>query len=128
MANASAEMKAKADIFHALHQAPGAFIIPTPWDRGTALILAHLGFKALATTSMGYAFSIGQRDNSLTREQTLANARHRGGDRPSGERGSGKWFWRQARGRGGNHPALGGDGNLRRLDRRCQRSRRHANL
>jgi 2-methylisocitrate lyase-like PEP mutase family enzyme len=36
MANASAEMKAKADIFHALHQAPGAFIIPNPWDRGTA--------------------------------------------------------------------------------------------
>ncbi|MEO7054316.1 MAG: isocitrate lyase/phosphoenolpyruvate mutase family protein [Rhizomicrobium sp.] len=74
MANASAEMKAKAEAFHALHQAPGAFIIPNPWDRGTARILAHLGFKALATTSMGYAFSIGQRDNSLTREQTLANA------------------------------------------------------
>ncbi len=48
MANASAEMKAKADIFHALHQAPGAFIIPNPWDRGTARILAYLGFKALA--------------------------------------------------------------------------------
>ena len=74
MANASAEMKAKADAFHALHHAPEAFIIPNPWDRGTARILAHLGFKALATTSMGYAFSIGQRDNSLTREQTLANA------------------------------------------------------
>jgi 2-methylisocitrate lyase-like PEP mutase family enzyme len=74
MAIAPAKMKAKADIFHALHHAPGAFIIPNPWDRGTARILAHLGFKALATTSMGYAFSIGQRDNSLTREQTLANA------------------------------------------------------
>jgi 2-methylisocitrate lyase-like PEP mutase family enzyme len=74
MANASAEMKAKAEAFHALHQAPGIFIIPNPWDRGTARILAHMGFKALATTSMGYAFSIGQRDNSLTREQTLANA------------------------------------------------------
>ena len=74
MANASAEMKAKAEAFHALHQAPGTFIIPNPWDRGTARILAHMGFKALATTSMGYAFSIGQRDNSLTREQTLANA------------------------------------------------------
>jgi 2-methylisocitrate lyase-like PEP mutase family enzyme len=74
MANASVEMKAKAEAFHALHQAPGTFIIPNPWDRGTARILAHLGFKALATTSMGYAFSIGQRDNSLTRDQTLANA------------------------------------------------------
>ena len=74
MTNATDGMKAKADAFHALHHAPGAFIIPNPWDRGTARILAHLGFKALATTSMGYAFSIGQRDNSLTREQTLANA------------------------------------------------------
>ncbi len=67
-------MKAKAEAFHALHQGPGTFIIPNPWDRGSARILAHMGFKALATTSMGYAFSIGQRDNSLTREQTLANA------------------------------------------------------
>jgi 2-methylisocitrate lyase-like PEP mutase family enzyme len=74
MANASAEMTAKAEAFHALHQAPGTFIIPNPWDRGTARILAHMGFKALATTSMGYAFSIGQRDSSLTRDQTLANA------------------------------------------------------
>ena len=74
MANVTAQMKAKADAFYALHQGPGAFIIPNPWDRGSARILAHLGFQALATTSMGYAFSIGQRDNSLTREQTLANA------------------------------------------------------
>ncbi len=74
MANVSAQLKAKADAFYALHQGPGAFIIPNPWDRGSARILAHLGFKALATTSMGYAFSIGQRDNSLTREQTLTNA------------------------------------------------------
>jgi 2-methylisocitrate lyase-like PEP mutase family enzyme len=74
MANASPDMKAKAEAFHALHQGPGTFIIPNPWDRGSARILAHMGFKALATTSMGYAFSIGQRDNSLTREQTLANA------------------------------------------------------
>jgi len=74
MTNITAQMKAKADAFYALHQGPGAFIIPNPWDRGSARILAHLSFKALATTSMGYAFSIGQRDNSLTREQTLANA------------------------------------------------------
>lgn len=74
MTNISAQLKAKADAFYALHRGPGAFIIPNPWDRGSARILAHLGFKALATTSMGHAFSIGQRDNSLTREQTLANA------------------------------------------------------
>jgi len=74
MADVTAKTKEKADAFFALHHGPGAFILPNPWDRGSARILAHLGFKALATTSMGYAFSIGQRDNSLTREQTLANA------------------------------------------------------
>ncbi len=74
MTNVAAQMKAKADAFYALHNGAHAFIIPNPWDRGTARILAHLGFQALATTSMGYAFSVGQRDNSLTREQTLANA------------------------------------------------------
>jgi 2-methylisocitrate lyase-like PEP mutase family enzyme len=68
------DMKAKADAFYALHQGAKAFIIPNPWDRGSARLLAHLGFKALATTSMGYAFSIGQRDGTLTRDQTFANA------------------------------------------------------
>ena len=68
------DKKAKADAFYALHHGPKAFIIPNPWDRGTARLLAHLGFKALATTSMGYAFSIGQRDNTLSLEQTFANA------------------------------------------------------
>ena len=72
MASISAAMKAKAEAFYALHRE--TFIIPNPWDRGSARLLAHMGFKALATTSMGYAFSIGQPDNSLTREQTLANA------------------------------------------------------
>jgi 2-methylisocitrate lyase-like PEP mutase family enzyme len=67
-------MRAKADAFHALHHGPKAFIIPNPWDRGTARLLAHLGFKALATTSMGYAFSIGRRDNTLSRDETFANA------------------------------------------------------
>jgi len=70
----SVRMKAKADAFYALHHGAKAFIIPNPWDRGTARLLAHLGFKALATTSMGYAFSIGQRDNTLSRDQTFANA------------------------------------------------------
>src|ERR1700733_478591 len=69
-----ADRKAKADAFYALHHGPKAFIIPNPWNAGSARLLAHLGFKALATTSMGYAFSIGQRDGTLTREQTFANA------------------------------------------------------
>jgi 2-methylisocitrate lyase-like PEP mutase family enzyme len=68
------DMKAKADAFYALHHGSKAFIIPNPWDRGSARLLAHLGFKALATTSMGYAFSIGQRDGTLSRDQTFANA------------------------------------------------------
>jgi 2-methylisocitrate lyase-like PEP mutase family enzyme len=64
----------KGRAFRALHERAGAFIIPNPWDIGTARLLAHLGFEALATTSMGYAFSLGQRDTTLTRDQTLAHA------------------------------------------------------
>src|SRR5216684_5837173 len=64
----------KGRMFRALHERDRAFIIPNPWDVGTARLLAHLGFEALATTSMGYAFSLGRRDNTLDREETLANA------------------------------------------------------
>lgn len=64
----------RAAAFRRLHEQSGTFVIPNPWDAGSAKILAAKGFKALATTSMGYAFSIGQLDNTLTREQTLANA------------------------------------------------------
>jgi 2-methylisocitrate lyase-like PEP mutase family enzyme len=62
---------AKGHLFRALHQRDGAFIIPNPWDVGTARLLAHLGFEALATTSAGFAFSIGQRDNTVSREQVI---------------------------------------------------------
>jgi 2-methylisocitrate lyase-like PEP mutase family enzyme len=64
----------KGRIFRALHERNGAFIIPNPWDIGTARLLAHLGFSALATTSMGYAFSVGRRDNTLDRQETMAYA------------------------------------------------------
>lgn len=64
----------KARTFRALHERDSAFIIPNPWDAGTARLLAHLGFEALATTSMGYAFSLGRRDNTLSRDETLAYA------------------------------------------------------
>ena len=60
--------------FRALHERDSAFIIPNPYDAGTALVLAQLGFEALATTSAGYAFTIGKRDGELTREQALAGA------------------------------------------------------
>jgi 2-methylisocitrate lyase-like PEP mutase family enzyme len=61
----------KAIAFKALHEREGAFIIPNPYDAGSARLLAHLGFEALATTSAGCAFGLGQRDYTLTREQVL---------------------------------------------------------
>ncbi len=61
----------KGRAFRALHERDEAFIIPNPWDVGTARLLAHLGFEALATTSAGYAFSAGKKDNSAGREETL---------------------------------------------------------
>jgi 2-methylisocitrate lyase-like PEP mutase family enzyme len=68
------DLTEKARKFRQLHKREGAFIIPNPWDMGTARLLAHLGFEALATTSMGYAFSRGQLDNTLDREQTMIYA------------------------------------------------------
>ena len=65
----------KGRAFRALHERDRAFIIRNPWDVGTARLLAHLGFEALATTSKGYAFSLGRLDNSLGRDETLAYAR-----------------------------------------------------
>ena len=61
--------------FAALHEGPGAFVIPNPWDAGTARILAALGHVALATTSAGAAFALGRRDGACSRAETLANAR-----------------------------------------------------
>ncbi len=61
-------------MFQALHARPNAFVIPNPWDAGTARILAALGFEALATTSAGLAFALGQRDGTVSRDETLANA------------------------------------------------------
>jgi 2-methylisocitrate lyase-like PEP mutase family enzyme len=67
----------KFKTFQALHARPGAFVIPNPWNAGSAKILAALGFEALATTSAGYAFSVGHQDSApeLTREHLLENAR-----------------------------------------------------
>jgi 2-methylisocitrate lyase-like PEP mutase family enzyme len=63
----------KVETYRALHARPGAFALPNPWDVGTAVLLAKLGFEALATTSAGYAFSIGKRDNAVGREPMLAH-------------------------------------------------------
>jgi 2-methylisocitrate lyase-like PEP mutase family enzyme len=64
----------KAVAFRALHQS-GTFVIPNPWDIGTARLLAQLGFAALATTSAGFAFSRGRPDGSMSRKETMAHAR-----------------------------------------------------
>jgi 2-methylisocitrate lyase-like PEP mutase family enzyme len=70
------EQKTKAMLFRSLHERPGAFVIPNPWDAGTAILLAGLGFEALATTSAGLAFALGRRDaGGLTREEAIANVR-----------------------------------------------------
>jgi 2-methylisocitrate lyase-like PEP mutase family enzyme len=63
----------KGRAFRALHERADAFVIPNPWDVGTARMLAHLGFEALATTSAGHAFSIGVRDNAVGRDAMLAH-------------------------------------------------------
>lgn len=63
----------KAATFQALHARQRAFIIPNPWDAGSARVLAHLGFAALATTSSGQAFAAGRRDNTISREDTMAH-------------------------------------------------------
>ena len=67
----------KANRFQALHRRPGAFVIPNPWDAGTARILESLGFEALTTTSAGLAFALGKSDGdgSVTRDEALANAK-----------------------------------------------------
>lgn len=71
------EQAKRAERFRALHARAGLFVIPNPWDAGSAVILAQLGFEALATTSAGYAFSVGKPDaeGALDRQGTLANAR-----------------------------------------------------
>jgi 2-methylisocitrate lyase-like PEP mutase family enzyme len=67
----------KHRVFRGLHERQGVFVMPNPWDAGTARILSALGFEALATTSAGLAFSIGRQDSaaSLTRDEVLQNAR-----------------------------------------------------
>src|SRR5438128_6483578 len=60
--------------FRAMHES-GCFVLPNPWDIGTAIYLQHLGFKALATTSAGFAFSRGKRDGGVPRDEMLAHIR-----------------------------------------------------
>ena len=65
----------RGESFRALHAGRGAFVMPNPWDAGSARLLAAHGFEALATTSAGHAWTLGRRDYGVTRDQALANAR-----------------------------------------------------
>jgi len=65
----------KAQRFRKLHEGPGAFVIPNPWDGGSARMLAGLGFQALATSSGAAAGVLGRRDGRITRDEALAQVR-----------------------------------------------------
>ena len=119
----------KAARFRALHEAPGAFVIPNPWDAGSARILAALGFEALATSSGAEAGTLGRRDGKVTREEALAHCRAIvRGDRPAGERRSREVLRGRAGGGGGDHPARRRGGPRRRLDRGRHRQQGQAAL
>jgi 2-methylisocitrate lyase-like PEP mutase family enzyme len=65
--------KTKAEVFRRLH-AGEPFVLPNPWDAGSARVLAALGFKALATTSSGFAFTLGRLDGEVTLDEVIAHA------------------------------------------------------
>ena len=65
----------KAQKFRELHEREEAFVIPNPWDLGSARILSNLGFEALATTSGGFAYSLGRVDGEVTRNEALEHCR-----------------------------------------------------
>ena len=67
-------MPTHVEQFRRLHES-GCFVIPNPWDLGSARLLAQLGFKALATTSSGFAWSMGRRDNGMSPDEVLEHIR-----------------------------------------------------
>jgi 2-methylisocitrate lyase-like PEP mutase family enzyme len=72
--NVMLSQRDKSVVFAELHKREGAFVIPNPWDVGSARLLGHLGFEALATSSAGYAFSVGKADNDVGREAMMDHA------------------------------------------------------
>lgn len=64
----------KAEAFLAMHHRDGAFVLPNPWDVGSARLLASIGFEALATTSGGFAATLGRLDGTVTRDEALTHA------------------------------------------------------
>ena len=69
------EQSDKAEHFLSLHRGPGPLLMPNAWDAGSARLLAALGFEALATTSSGFAATLGRLDGTVTRDEALAHAR-----------------------------------------------------
>src|SRR5438046_3660731 len=74
MSNVTSSQKTAVARFRALHES-GCFVIPNPWDIGSAIYLEHAGFKALASTSAGFAFSRGIADENLSLDPVLAHLR-----------------------------------------------------
>ena len=73
MSSSAAERR---DRFRALHDGPGIFVMPNPWDVGSARLLEASGFPALATTSQGLAWSLGKLDSQVTRDELVAHVGH----------------------------------------------------
>lgn len=73
MVISATDQHARARAFQELHEGPAAFVIPNPWDLGTARLLAAIGFKALATTSSGMAFALGRQDGAIPRDAVMAH-------------------------------------------------------
>ncbi len=71
----SPTQKEKADVFRALHEAPGHFVIGNPWDGASARILGALGYKALTTSSGAQAGTYGRRDGTVSREEAMAHCK-----------------------------------------------------
>jgi 2-methylisocitrate lyase-like PEP mutase family enzyme len=75
MEHAMTTQKERAEKFKALHEREGAFVIPNPWDLGSARLLTGLGFEALATTSAGFAHSLGRLDGQITLDEAIEHCR-----------------------------------------------------
>jgi 2-methylisocitrate lyase-like PEP mutase family enzyme len=71
---AMATHRDKAELFLSLHRGERPLLMPNPWDAGSAKVLASLGFQALATTSAGFAGTLGRRDGKVTRDEAVAHA------------------------------------------------------
>src|SRR4051812_26900554 len=74
MKDANAKQQSAVAKFRSLHES-GCFVLPNPWDIGTTVYLEHLGFKALATTSAGFAFSRAMADGAVPRDEMLSHIR-----------------------------------------------------